>query len=87
MLRKTREFGYPRPSKQKGLPREPLLLGGEGEIRTRGELPHACFQDKYLKPLGHLSVLLLILSELMNFLKDNPRLKYKRGNRIGLSIS
>lgn len=31
------------------------LLGGEGEIRTRGELPHACFQDKYLKPLGHLS--------------------------------
>lgn len=32
-----------------------IFLGGEGEIRTRGELPHACFQDKYLKPLGHLS--------------------------------
>lgn len=34
-----------------------IYFGGEGEIRTRGELPHACFQDKYLKPLGHLSVL------------------------------
>ena len=34
-----------------------IFLGGEGEIRTRGELPHACFQDKYLKPLGHLSKL------------------------------
>lgn len=31
------------------------FYGGEGEIRTRGELPHACFQDKYLQPLGHLS--------------------------------
>ncbi len=39
------------------------LFGGEGEIRTRGELPHACFQDKYLKPLGHLSVQGLILTE------------------------
>lgn len=32
------------------------FLGGEGEIRTRGELPHDGFQDRYLKPLGHLSV-------------------------------
>ena len=32
--------------------------GGEGEIRTRGELPHDGFQDRYLKPLGHLSVTL-----------------------------
>lgn len=31
------------------------FLGGEGEIRTRGELPHDGFQDRYLKPLGHLS--------------------------------
>ena len=29
--------------------------GGEGEIRTRGGSPHACFQDKYHQPLGHLS--------------------------------
>ena len=34
-----------------------VLYGGEGEIRTRGELPHDGFQDRYLKPLGHLSVL------------------------------
>ncbi len=32
-----------------------ILIGGEGEIRTRGELPHDGFQDRYLKPLGHLS--------------------------------
>ena len=32
--------------------------GGEGEIRTRGELPHDGFQDRYLKPLGHLSIML-----------------------------
>ena len=32
-----------------------LLLGGEGGIRTLGELPHDGFQDRYLKPLGHLS--------------------------------
>ena len=31
------------------------FYGGEGEIRTRGELPHDGFQDRYLKPLGHLS--------------------------------
>ena len=36
---------------------------GEGEIRTRGELPHACFQDRYLKPLGHLSITLCIVSK------------------------
>jgi hypothetical protein len=30
-------------------------FGGEGEIRTLGELPHDGFQDRYLKPLGHLS--------------------------------
>ncbi len=40
-----------------------FLFGGEGEIRTRGELPHACFQDKYLKPLGHLSIQDYILTE------------------------
>ncbi len=34
-----------------------FLLGGEGEIRTRGELPHDGFQDRYHQPLGHLSVL------------------------------
>ena len=28
---------------------------GERGIRTHGELPHTCFQDKRLKPLGHLS--------------------------------
>ena len=33
------------------------FLGGEGEIRTRGELPHDGFQDRYHQPLGHLSVL------------------------------
>lgn len=43
-----------RPSKR--APCGALLLGGEGEIRTRGELPHDGFQDRYLKPLGHLSV-------------------------------
>ena len=32
------------------------MHGGEGEIRTRGELPHDGFQDRYLKPLGHLSI-------------------------------
>ncbi len=32
------------------------MRGGEGEIRTLGELPHDGFQDRYLKPLGHLSV-------------------------------
>lgn len=31
------------------------FYGGEGEIRTRGELPHAGFQDQYHQPLGHLS--------------------------------
>jgi hypothetical protein len=29
--------------------------GGQGGIRTHGELPHAGFQDRCLKPLGHLS--------------------------------
>ena len=33
-----------------------VLHGGEGETRTRGELPHDGFQDRYLKPLGHLSI-------------------------------
>ena len=33
-----------------------IFYGGEGEIRTRGELPHAGFQDQYHQPLGHLSV-------------------------------
>ena len=32
-----------------------IISGGEGEIRTLGELPHDGFQDRYLKPLGHLS--------------------------------
>lgn len=36
--------------------RSSFLFGGEGEIRTLGELPHDGFQDRYLKPLGHLSV-------------------------------
>ena len=30
-------------------------FGGEGEIRTLGESPHDGFQDRYHKPLGHLS--------------------------------
>lgn len=42
-----------KPYKKSGTP--DFLYGGEEEIRTPGELPHACFQDKYLKPLGHLS--------------------------------
>ena len=33
----------------------PDCLGGEGGIRTPGELPHNCFQDSRHKPLGHLS--------------------------------
>lgn len=35
---------------------EAVFYGGEGGIRTLGTLPHAGFQDRYLKPLGHLSV-------------------------------
>ena len=35
-----------------------FIFGGSGEIRTHGELPHACFQDKCLKPLGHTSLFL-----------------------------
>ncbi len=31
-------------------------VGGGGGIRTHGELPHAGFQDRCLKPLGHPSV-------------------------------
>lgn len=30
-------------------------ISGERGIRTHGEFPHTCFQDKRLKPLGHLS--------------------------------
>lgn len=33
-----------------------IFIGGEGEIRTRGESPHAGFQDRYHQPLGHLSM-------------------------------
>ena len=28
---------------------------GERGIRTHDEFPHTCFQDRRLKPLGHLS--------------------------------
>ena len=56
LLRKTREFeSRPRPPR-KTTPFGVVLRGGEGEIRTRGELPHDGFQDRYLKPLGHLSI-------------------------------
>ncbi len=34
-----------------------LMLGGRRGIRTLGELPHTCFQDRLLKPLGHPSIL------------------------------
>ena len=37
-----------------------FFYGGEGEIRTRGELPHDGFQDRYHKPLGHLSVFVVL---------------------------
>ena len=36
--------------------------GGGGGIRTHGELPHTCFQDKRLKPLGHPSIYHNLLS-------------------------
>ena len=55
-MRKTREFKSI-SAQTKTTPGGSSLFGGEGEIRTRGELPHDGFQDRYLKPLGHLSVL------------------------------
>ena len=57
LLRNAREFGTQPLDKKNNDQMIVIFLGGEGEIRTRGELPHACFQDKYLKPLGHLSKL------------------------------
>ncbi len=33
-----------------------VKLGGEGGIRTHGTFPHGGFQDRCLKPLGHLSL-------------------------------
>ena len=31
-------------------------IGGESGIRTHGDLRLAGFQDRFLKPLGHLSI-------------------------------
>ena len=56
MLCIAREFGSRPFATQKPASLGWFLRGGEGEIRTRGELPHDGFQDRYLKPLGHLSV-------------------------------
>ena len=39
---------------QRGVPGS-KLVGGEGEIRTPGDLRHGCFQDSCIKPLCHLS--------------------------------
>lgn len=44
-----------RPLKPLGYPSTGAIFGGEGEIRTRGKLPYDGFQDRCLKPLGHLS--------------------------------
>ncbi len=40
--------------------------GGERGIRTPGELPHNGFQDRRLKPLGHLSVFLNFTKQVAN---------------------
>ena len=49
------------------------FLGGEGGIRTLGELPHAGFQDRYLQPLGHLSVTLSSITYIYLIWKTGPR--------------
>ena len=64
LYRTRRLFCYAKPastdlvsfSATQNDPNGVAMRGGEGEIRTRGELPHDSFQDCYLKPLGHLSV-------------------------------
>ena len=37
-----------------------LYQRGTSEIRTHGPLTVVCFQDRYLKPLGHRSIYLII---------------------------
>ncbi len=37
--------------------------GGESEIRTHGGFHLDGFQDRYLKPLGHLSMVVRVLDE------------------------
>lgn len=48
-----------------------FVLGGGGEIRTRGTLRHSCFQDRCTKPLCDSSNLAM-LSENLKFYKYAP---------------
>ena len=60
---------------QNTLPTELVSHGGEGGIRTHGSSRYAGFQDQCLRPLGHLSLTYLILT--------NSTLKFRRLPAIG----
>lgn len=51
----TRQPLSRRPHSTTLAPPQYSIVSGERGIRTHGGLPHTCFQDRRLKPLGHLS--------------------------------
>ena len=58
-----------------------IFYGGESGIRTHGELPHAGFQDRYLQPLGHLSIKVEYIIS-----RDGPIYILKTDSIIGQNI-
>ena len=48
---------------------QPLKISGETGIRTPGTSPYACFQDRCIRPLCHLSIM-----SCLSFLIDDAKL-------------